>query len=399
MSIRPYLLALGSFAVGSTTYVISGILPAVAESLDVTLAQAGQLATVFALTYAVAAPIVATLTGRWERRTLLIVALLVLAAGTAVSAVATTYPLVLAGRVIAAIGASVYTPGATAVAATLLGPARGGRAVSLVFSGLTVALFIGVPVGSVLSGAIGFGGVFAVIAVVAVVAAGVIRLVLPRVPAPPPVGLRTRFAVAADRQVLTILAMTVLGVLATMAVYIYVVPLVVASADAGPTAIGIVLGGYGLGALIGNAAGGRATDRFGSMPTLVVAFVGFVLMVATLPLTTTTVAGAAVALFVWSVFTWMVNPAVQNLLLARGPHGGLLLSLNASAIFLGAGLSGLVGGVVVDTLGVLALPAFSTVLGIVTFVLLLTLPRAAGVAEGVADAQQHTPTPTMTTTV
>jgi predicted MFS family arabinose efflux permease len=93
--------------------------------------------------------------------------------------------------------------------------------------------------------------------------------------------------------------------------------------------------------------------------------VGFVIMIATLPLTATTVPGAAVALFVWSVFTWSFNPPVQNLLLELAPSGGLVLSLNASAIYFGMGLAGVLGGVVIGSVGVLVLPAVGAVLGLI----------------------------------
>jgi predicted MFS family arabinose efflux permease len=149
-----------------------------------------------------------------------------------------------------------------------------------------------------------------------------------------------------------------------------------ATAGARGTAVSVLLGCYGIGAFLGNALGGRATDRFGSIRTLLVATVGFVALVATLPLTGTTIVGAAAALFAWSTFTWAFNPPMQNLLLQIGPaQGALLLSLNASAIYLGIGLSGVVGGLVIDSAGVLALPAISAILGVASTALLVALWR------------------------
>ncbi|WP_219412671.1 MFS transporter [Pseudonocardia nigra] len=378
MSARTYLLAAGAFAVGTSAYVVSGVLPAVSAELGVSLTAAGQLSTAFALSYAVGAPVLATLTGRWERRTLLLTALLVAAAGNALAAVATTYPLLLGGRIVAALGAAVYTPAATLVATVLLPPQERGRAVARVFGGLTFALVIGVPAGSILGGSIGYRGVFALVALVCLAAAVAVRMVLPRVDAPPVVGLRERFAVAADRRVVAVLGMTVLGVLGAMSVYTYIVPFLATTAGVSGSAVGALLLVYGLGAVFGNAIGGRATDRFGSMRTLLVAFGGFVVLVATLPLTATTVGGAAVALFVWSLFTWTVNPPIQNMLLELGGGSGLLLSLNASAIYLGAGLSGVVGGLVIATGGVVLLPEVAAVLSLLALGLLLAVRRSTG---------------------
>lgn len=384
MHLRTSLLAAGAFAVGTSAYVVSGVLPAVSAELGVSLTAAGQLATAFALAVAVGAPLLATLTSRWERRTLLLVALLVAGAGNALSAVVTDYPLLLASRVVAALGAAVYTPAATLFATALRPPQERARAVAVVFGGLTVALALGVPLGTLLSPALGYRGVFGLVAVVCVVVAAVVARQLPRMAAPPAVSLRARFAVAADRRVLTVLAVTVLGVLATMSVYIYVVPLLAATGGLTGTTVSLLLLTYGVGAIVGNVWGGRLADRFGSLRTLFGVLTGFVVLIATLPLTATTVAGAALALFVWSAFTWSFNPPVQSLLLELAPSGGLVLSLNASAIYFGVALAGVLGGVVIATVGVLALPLFGAALAAVVIGLLLTLRGRTAAPEPVA---------------
>ncbi len=298
---------------------------------------------------------------------------------------ATNYPVLLGSRVIAALGAAVYTPAATLFATELIPPAARGRAVAIVFSGLTFALVVGVPVGSLLGGGIGYRGVFGLVAVVCVVVAVLVRFLLPRLDGFGAVGLRERFAVARDRRVLTVLAMTVLGVIGAMSVYIYVVPLLVATAGLDGAAIGVVLLAYGLGAVIGNVLGGRATDRFGSMRTLLVALIGFVVLIAAFPLVATTALGAAVSMLVWSVFTWSFNPPIQNMLLELAPEGGLLLALNASAIYFGVGVSGVVGGLVISTVGVTALPAVAAGLGVLVLVLLLRLRRITATREAALD--------------
>lgn len=390
MPARTYLLAGGAFAVGTSAYVVSGVLPSVSADLNISLSAAGQLATAFALSYAVGAPVLASLTGSWDRRALLFAALLVAGMGNLLAALAPNYPLLLAARVIAACGAAVYTPAATLFATELLPPEERGRAVARVFGGLTFALVLGVPAGTMLGGQIGYRGVFGLIALICVAFAVAQWLLLPRLAAPPPVTFRERFAVAADRRVLTVLAVTVFGVLSTMSVYTYVVPLLTVTTGAAGATIGVLLLVYGVGALLGNVLGGRATDRFGIMPTLLVATAGFVTMVATLPLTATTVLGAGLALFVWSAFSWAFNPPVQNLLIELSAGSGLLLSLNASAIYFGAGLSGVVGGVVVSVAGVRLLPVVAAALGVVVVLLVLVLRRFARVGAA-ADSAEPVP--------
>ena len=373
MSARTYLLAAGAFAVGTSAYVVSGVLPAVSGELGVSLSAAGQLATAFALAYAVGAPLLATVTARWDRRTVLLAALVVAAVGNGLSALATTYPVLIVGRIIAALGAAAYTPAATLVATALLPPAQRARAVALVFGGLTLALAIGVPAGDLLGSSIGYAGVFAAVAVVSALVAAAVPLCLPRIAPPPAVPLRERFAVAADRRVLTVLAMTVIGVLSAMVVFIYVTPLLNATAGIHGATIALLLLLYGLGAMVGNTWGGRAADRFGTVPTLFAVLAGIGVTVAVLSLTATTVVGAAVVLTLWGVFCWAFNPPVQSLLLDLAPAGGLVLSLNASAIYLGTALAGVVGGTVIGMGGMLMLPLVAAALALVVIALLLTL--------------------------
>ena len=131
-----------------------------------------------------------------------------------------------------------------------------------------------------------------------------------------------------------------------------------------------------MGCLLGNSLGGRLTDRFGSRRPLLVVLPLFVLMLATLPLTATTVPGAGVALFALGAVGWTGNAPIQSRLIELAPaNSGLLLSLNASAIYLGAGLSGVVGGLVIAWLGVLALPLVAAAIGLGSLAMLLIALR------------------------
>ncbi|MCS7483880.1 MFS transporter [Umezawaea endophytica] len=384
MSARTYLLAAGAFTVGTSGYILSGLLPAVSRELDVSLSTAGQLLTVFALSYAVAAPVLAALTGRWNRRKLLVVALVVSALGNVLSALAPNYPLLMAARVVSALGAAAYTPAATLVATALTTPEHRGRAVATVFGGLTFSLIIGVPAGSLLGGSIGYQGVFALVGIASLVAAAIVRVGVPEVAAPPVVSVRERFAVAADRRVVPVLGMTVLACLAAFSVFTYISPLLAATAGVHGTVISLLLFAYGVGGAVGNSLGGRLTDRFGSQRLLYVIFSVFTLVLITLPLTTTTTVTAGIALFVWGLFTWSVNPPIQNWLIELAPtNSGLLLSLNASAIYLGVGLSGVFGGLVIDNVGITLLPPIAGVLALVAFGLLVHARRVTRTPEPV----------------
>ncbi len=168
--------------------------------------------------------------------------------------------------------------------------------------------------------------------------------------------------------------MTVLGVLANISVYTYVVPLLTADTHITGVKVSLLLLVYGVGAIVGNTIGGRANDRFGSRRTILIVLAAMNVTQVTLPLTLVTLPGAAIALFLWSLFTWAYNPPFQDLILgSAGEHGAL--ALNASAIYLGTGLASVVGGLVISTAGVGALPLTGTVLALLAATVFITTNR------------------------
>ncbi|SPL98143.1 MFS transporter, DHA1 family [[Actinomadura] parvosata subsp. kistnae] len=142
------VLAFGTFAVGTDGFVVAGILPEIARSLDVSVAAAGQLVTVFSIAYAVLAPVLATLTAGWSRRVVLPAGLALFAVGNVITALAPSYALVLVSRAVAAGGASLYAATASATAAAIAGDERRGRAIAIVMLGLTSSLALGAPLGT-----------------------------------------------------------------------------------------------------------------------------------------------------------------------------------------------------------------------------------------------------------
>ena len=369
---RTSVLAFGAFAVGTSGYIVAGLLPALTGELHVSATTAAQLVTSFAIAYALGSPLFAALTGAWERRALLVAALVVTAAGNLFAALAPGYGSLLVARVVTAVGAAVFTPAASAVAAELTTPERRGRAVALVFGGLTVALIFGVPLGSLISQHLGYRPAFALVAAFSLASALAVRLALPTVAPPPRVGLAERFAAGRDPRVIAMLVITVLGCLAAFMVYTLVSPVLKATAGVSGTTITVLLFCYGVGGAIGNFFGGRAADRWGARLPLVVVLVGFTVVMAVLPVTAQTVGGAAVTLFVWGFFNWAFSPPVQHRLIELAPgHAGLLLSLNASAIYLGVGLSGVAGGLVLGSGGPVALPATAAVLALAALLVVL----------------------------
>ncbi|RKE23098.1 MFS transporter [Streptomyces sp. TLI_171] len=386
------VLALGTFAVGTDAFVTAGFLPAVAASLHVSTAAAGQSVSLFAAGYALASPLLAVATARLPRRTLLVAALLVLAVANALTALAPNYPTLLAGRLLAALGAAAFTPTAGAAAATVVRPELRGRALAVVIGGLTAATALGVPLGRVAAVGLGWRAALGAVAALTAVCALTVRLTLPRLPGTAPVSLRTRAAALRRPGVLRVLPLTVLGMAACYLPYSYSVPMLAAVGVSGRAAVVAALLLYGAGAVVGNALAGRWTDRVGPVPVLTA---GYLLMAAAFTvlaaLAAEQVHGAAafaVALpvFGWGASSWCQTPPQQHRLLAAAPEQGpLVVSLNASAIYLGIGAGSVLGG--------LALP-----LGAAAVFALAALPAAAAALWMHRTAERPAPTGAATST-
>jgi len=340
-----YWMGLGAFAIGTEGFMIAGILPAVARDLSTTLATAGQLVTIFALAYAVSSPVLTALTSHFNRRTLLIASMAAFAAANVIAAASHTYWMLAGARVLLALAAGLYMPGAFALASALVKPERRGRALAIVNAGITVAIALGVPLGSVIGNAFGWQATFACVAVLATIAtAGLAMGLTSEMGAGIPVAsLKERFAVIAQPAVLKALLMTTLWSSGTYAVYTYLAALLTASTSLQPMHFGIAFFLWGAAAAGGVFVGGIGTDRFGSvrvifvgLPILTVALVGLSLIARYVGLNQAIVP-LLVTIVVWGVAAWAVHPAQQARLIqvAGTKVAPVALSLNASFLYLG----------------------------------------------------------------
>ena len=192
MRFRLIVLALGTFAIGTGSFVLAGPLEGVARDLSVSVGTAGNLVTVFAITYAVSSPVLVTLVGSAAPRRVLVAAMAVFVLGNAAAVAAPTFGLLVLCRILAACGAAVFTPTALAVAAGLASPQERGRSLSVVTGGITISFVIGIPLGSIIGTYSGWRMTFVMVAVLGVVALLGIRALLPDVESPPVVGFRDR---------------------------------------------------------------------------------------------------------------------------------------------------------------------------------------------------------------
>ena len=353
MRLRLILLALGTFAIGTGSFVFAGLLEAVAEDLAVSVGAAGQLITVYAVVYAVGSPVLVTLTGGVPRRALLALSLALFAAANAAALVLPTFGPLLASRIVAACAAAIFTPTAAAVAAGLAPPEKRGEALAVVTGGLTVAFAFGIPLGTLIGDSFGWRAAFALVGILGTVAAAGILTLLPSVESPPRMTLGDRVAAARQPAVVSVLALTAIGLGSGFVLFTYIGPLMgeLAGFEAGGVSAMLLL--FGLAAIVGNALGGYGADRWPYGPSVGAIFVvlalSFLLFSLLMPLGGSPAAafGAGAALVTWSVAGWALTPFQQYRLLNLAPRdGSIVLSLNASAIYLGQGAGAGVGALV-----------------------------------------------------
>jgi len=360
MENRLIVLALGTFAIGTDSFVVAGILPDVARSLGIGIGAAGQLITVYAAAYAVLTPIMAALTARWPRRRVLLCGLVVFVFGNLATALSPGLALVLASRAVAGLGAAMFTPAASASAAALVPPERRGRALAMVIAGLSAATALGAPTGTVI-GTLGSWRLtmWFVAALGALAALGVAAL-LPRIPGPPPLGLRARLAPLGDARVAATLATTLLVFGGLFFVYSYI-NLVLDRATGGDgTVLAALLAVWGVAATIGNLVSGRLTDRFGNRPVINGAIVILAADFVLLPWAGATLHGAVIVLVVWGLCGWGLLAPQQHRLIAIAPAiAPIVLALSGAAVYAGAAAASAIGAIALRALDAHRLGLFS----------------------------------------
>ncbi|WP_326794478.1 MFS transporter [Streptomyces sp. NBC_01808] len=343
MNAKLLVLASGNFAVGVSTFVIAPMLGQIGADLDVSRTAAAQLVVVYALAYALGGPVLTALAGHRPPRQLLFVALAVFGAGNGLTAVAANFPGAVAARVLAGVGAGVYTANALAVARRLAPGDRQGRAVAVVVGGLTTAIVLGLPLGAWLGGETSWRLVLGLLSPVAVLPMAAVRL-LPALGGSPAVRLAQRIAPLRDRQVLATLLATWLCLTASWTVYNFIDEVLLEATGGDPDRQFPALLVFGAGAVAGNLLAGRLADRFGPDRTIAVVAPVLVVAVLVVPLAAVGMLPALLSVGAWAMLHWMVNVPQQMRVVAAAPEAApAVLALHQSTIYLGIGTGGFVG--------------------------------------------------------
>ncbi|MEV8042541.1 MFS transporter [Streptomyces griseoluteus] len=255
-------LAVGAFGIGTTEFVMMGLLPDVADDLHISIPTAGHLVSAYALGVVIGAPLLAAVTARMSRRTVLIGLMAVFVAGNALSAFAPGYESLLAARFLSGLPHGAFFGVGAVVATGMVAPERKARSVSLMFLGLTVANVAGVPVATLMGQHMGWRATFLGVSAIGLAAIAALALLIPRDHThATSAGLRHELAALKSLPVWLALGTTVAGFGALFAAYSYVTPMLTDSAGFAPASVTLLLALFGVGATAGNLLGGRLADH------------------------------------------------------------------------------------------------------------------------------------------
>ncbi|VVM54542.1 Inner membrane transport protein YdhP [Pseudomonas fluorescens] len=366
------MLALSAFAIGTTEFVIMGLLPEVASDLGVSIPGAGWLVTGYALGVAIGAPFMALATARLPRKAALVTLMGVFIVGNLLCAVAADYNLLMFARVVTALCHGAFFGIGSVVAASLVPANRRASAVALMFTGLTLANVLGVPLGTALGQVAGWRSTFWAVTVIGVIALiGLIRY-LPLQRDEETVDMRAELAALKGAGIWLSLSMTVLFSASMFALFTYVAPLLGDVTGVSPSGVTWTLLLIGLGLTLGNIIGGKLADRrLGA--TLIGVFVAMAVISTLFSWTSSAVIPAEITLFLWATAAFAAVPALQVNVVTYGKAAPNLVStLNIGAFNLGNALGAWVGGsVIAHGLGLTRVPLAAAALALLALIVTL----------------------------
>lgn len=352
MPIALLALTAGAFGIGTTEFVIMGLLLQVSADLHVSIAAAGLLISGYALGVAVGAPLLTIATRRVPRKTVLLALMAIFTLGNIACALAPNYEMLMAARVITSLAHGTFFGVGSVVATGLVAPEKRASAIAIMFTGLTAATMLGVPAGAWLGLQFGWRSTFWAVALIGVFALAVLAVFVPRERSgdrQAHVSLADELAVLARPQVLLGLATTVLGFAGVFAVFTYIQPLLTRITGLSEAAVSPILLLFGGGLAVGNILGGKLADR-SLMPAVLgtLAALAVVLAVMQPALHSGVTAALFVGLLGIASFATVAPLQLRVLEKASGAGQNLASSLNIAAFNLGNALGAWVGGVVID---------------------------------------------------
>ncbi|AMG19524.1 chloramphenicol resistance protein [Staphylococcus saprophyticus] len=380
MRIATFILSI--FIVGMVEMMVAGIMNLMSIDLHVSEAIIGQLVTLYAITFAIAGPILVKITNRFSPRPVLLYALLVFIVGNMIIAFAPNFSILVFGRIISSAAAALIVVKILALTALLTAPQHRGKMIGIVYSGFSGANVLGVPIGTIIGDLVGWRYTFLFIVFVSVLV-GILMYFY--VPQPQYQTVNTESStkqresnyskILRPGEVAKFLAITFLLLVANSVTFIYINPLMLSSGH-DLSFVSIVLLINGVAGVIGTSMGGFLSDKLTSKRWLTIATIIFITMMLLLNLFLSVTGVLLMIIFIWNIMQWSTNPAVQSGIIEHVEGDtSQVMSWNMSSLNAGIGIGGIVGGLVVSKIDVLATTYFTAAIAFVAFILIISLKQ------------------------
>ncbi|WP_133013200.1 MFS transporter [Marinomonas flavescens] len=375
MPLALWALALSAFAIGTTEFVIVGLIPTIANDLSVSLPSAGLLVSLYALGVAVGAPVLTALTGKLNRKWLLIGLMSLFILGNMLAWIAPSYEALITARILTGLAHGVFFSIGSTIATRLVSKEKEASAIALMFTGLTVALVTGVPLGTWIGQHFGWRATFLVVSALGLVAMiGSAILVPNNLPQSASASLVKQLSVLAKPRLLLVYAMTAIGYGGTFVAFTFLASILELVSGFPSSAIGLIMLVYGVSVAVGNIYGGRMADRMGPVSALSYLFVALAAVLFLFYFTAPYPWLALATVLIWGAFAFGNVPGLQVYVVQiaerEAPHAVDVASgLNIAAFNVGIALGALIGGHIVDKFQLIDTAWVGGVIVLVAFVL------------------------------
>jgi len=376
-------LTLSAFAIGTTEFVIVGLIPTMAADLNVSLPSAGLLVSLYALGVAVGAPVLTALTGKWNRKLVLLTIMSLFVVGNLLAWQAPGYNTLIAARILTGLAHGVFFSIGSTIATGLVAKEKAASAIAIMFTGLTVALVTGVPLGTYIGQTFGWQATFLIVALLGLIALiGSALLVPNNLKQPPATKLSAQLKVLTQPRLLLVYAITALGYGGTFTAFTFLAPILENVSGFDSSAISLIMLVYGVSVAVGNIWGGKMADKMGPIKALTVIFSGLAAVLVVFNFTAVNPYASIATILIWGAFAFGNVPGLQVYVVKLAekytPDAVDVASgLNIAAFNVGIALGSWGGGIIVAESGLMNTPWIGAVIVLVA----LALTRFSGLLD------------------
>ncbi|MFU2081586.1 MFS transporter [Gallibacterium anatis] len=359
MPVALFALMIGAFAIGTTEFVIVGLVPTIAQSLAISVPSAGLLVSLYALSVAVSAPLLTAMTARWQRRNVLLFLMAIFVVGNLLAWQATNFSTLIGARIVTGLAHGVFFSIGSTIATQLVTKEKAAAAIAMMFTGLTVALVTGVPLGAYIGQHFGWQTTFLAVMSLGVIAfIGALLFVPKNLQQPKPVKLIQQLDVIRSPRLLLVYAMTALGYGGTFVLFTFLSPMLQQLAGFNGNDVSLILVGYGIAVALGNTLGGKLADKLGTVRSLKYIFSVQMLVLFSFYFTAQSAWAVLISTMLLGLTSFATVPPLQLLVVEQAkidaPQSVDVASgLNIAAFNLGITIGSGIGGQVVAKLGLL----------------------------------------------